>query len=84
MGTRGAFLPEQMIAGWSTERRLFRPGVFPYVSRSGSWHEVGHYTQMLWPTTTRVGCGLASARGNDVLVCRYSPPGNIDGRRVPW
>ena len=26
---------------------------------------------------------VATGRGNDVLVCRYSPAGNIDGRRVP-
>jgi hypothetical protein len=79
MGTHGAFSIEQMVGGWSSERRLFRPGTFPNVSRSRSWHDVGHYTQMIWPTTTRVGCGIASARGNDVLVCRYGPAGNVDG-----
>ena len=53
MGTRGAFSFEAMVGGWSSERRDFLPGVFPAVSRAGSWEKVGHYTQMVWPTTTR-------------------------------
>jgi hypothetical protein len=84
MGTRGYYSYEAMIAGWASERRDFVPGVFPSVSRSGNWENVGHYTQMVWPTTTRVGCALASNAQNDFLVCRYSPAGNIDGRTVPY
>lgn len=84
MGTRGAFSYEAMIGGWTAERRDFRPGLFPAVSRSGNWHNVGHYTQMVWPTTTRVGCAVASNAGADFLVCHYSPAGNIDGRPVPY
>ncbi|MFL6735516.1 MAG: CAP domain-containing protein [Sphingomonas sp.] len=83
MGTRGAFSYEAMIGGWSSERRYFVPGVFPAVSRSGKWEDVGHYTQMVWPTTTRVGCAVASNATNDFLVCRYASAGNIDGRLVP-
>ena len=83
LGTRGAFSPEQMVAIWTAERRYFRPGIFPNVSSNGNWSSVGHYSQMVWPTTTRRGCAMAAGRGNDVLVCRYSPAGNIDGRRVP-
>jgi hypothetical protein len=83
MGTRGAFSLERMIGDWASEKRWFRAGVFPHVSRTGRWDQVAHYTQIIWPTTTRVGCGLATGRGRDVLVCRYAPAGNIDGRGVP-
>ena len=83
MGTRGAFTLERMIGNWASEKRMFVPGVFPNVSRTRNWADVAHYTQIVWPTTTHVGCGLGSARGRDVLVCRYAPAGNIDGRRVP-
>jgi hypothetical protein len=62
---------------------MFVPGLFPRVSRTGNWSAVGHYSQMIWPTTTRVGCALASSQLADYLVCRYAPAGNIDGRRVP-
>ncbi|HYX46318.1 MAG TPA: CAP domain-containing protein, partial [Sphingomicrobium sp.] len=44
MGTRGAYSYESMIAGWTSEQRYFRPGLFPSVSRSGNWEDVGHYT----------------------------------------
>ena len=83
MGTRGGFTLEQMVGNWSSEKRWFRPGIFPNVSTSGNWSQVGHYSQIVWPATTRVGCGLARGRGRDVLVCRYAPAGNIDGRRLP-
>ena len=84
MGTRGYYSYEAMIGAWAGERRDFVAGVFPSVSRSGNWENVGHYTQMVWPTTTRVGCALASNATTDYLVCRYSPAGNIDGRPVPY
>ncbi|MEO7654234.1 MAG: CAP domain-containing protein, partial [Sphingomicrobium sp.] len=45
---------------------------------TGDWSQCGHYTQMVWPTTTDIGCGYARGRF-DALVCRYSPPGNKDG-----
>lgn len=82
MGTRGAFSPEQMVGGWIAERAYYRPGVFPYVSRTGNWADVGHYTQMVWRGTTRVGCAIYPTARWDFLICRYSPPGNIDGRPV--
>jgi hypothetical protein len=82
MGTRGAFSVETMIGGWTSERRMFAPGIFPAVSRTGNWADVGHYTQMIWPGTQRVGCAVASNASTDYLVCRYSPAGNIDGRPV--
>lgn len=83
MGTRGAFTPEQMVGSWIAERRYFRPGIFPNVSTTGNWMDVAHYTTLIWPTTTRVGCAIYSTPQWDFLVCRYSPPGNIDGRQVP-
>ena len=79
-GTRGAYSPEQMIASWAAEKRYFRSGIFPNVSTTGNWLDVSHYTTMMWPATTRVGCAIYSDRAWDYLICRYSPPGNIDGR----
>jgi hypothetical protein len=79
MGTRWAFTVEAMVGGWASEKRMFTPGVFPAVSRTGNWAEVGHYTQMVWPATERVGCALASNSGEDYLVCHYWPAGNVHG-----
>ena len=51
MGTHGAFSVEAMVGGWASEKRFFAAGIFPNVSRTGDWEDVGHYTQMIWPTT---------------------------------
>ncbi len=83
MGTRDAYTLEEMAQGWAAEKSLFRPGLFPAVSRSGNWTDVSHYTQMIWKGTTRAGCAVHKARKWDFLICRYSPPGNVVGRRVP-
>ena len=83
MGTHGAFSVETMVGRWASEKRYFVPGVFPNVSRSGNWADVGHYTQMIWPTTQRVGCALATNGRSDYLVCRYATAGNIYGRPIP-
>ena len=82
MGTRGAWSPAQMVGHWAQEKRDFRRGVFPSVSRSGGYGEVGHYTQMVWRDTRTVGCGLATSAYFDVLVCRYQRPGNVMGKPV--
>jgi hypothetical protein len=82
-GTHGAYSVEAMVGGWASEKRMFVPGIFPNVSRTANWADVAHYTQMIWPTTQRIGCALASTAQFDYLVCRYSPSGNIDGKAVP-
>jgi uncharacterized protein YkwD len=83
MGTSGAYSPDEMIGGFIAEGRQFRPGRFPNVSRTGNWADVGHYTQLVWANTRYVGCALARGGGDDYLVCRYWPAGNVMGQRVP-
>lgn len=75
------FTPEDMVGEWIAKRAQYRPGVFPNVSRTGNWVDVGHYTQVVWSGTTHVGCAVATREDRSVLACRYSPPGNIDGMR---
>ena len=58
MGTRGAFSPEQMVGNWIAEKAHYRHGQFPYVSRTGNWADVAHYTQVVWRGTTHVGCAI--------------------------
>lgn len=79
-GTANRFSFEQMAAGWIDERQFYVHGAFPNVSSTGNWQDVGHYTQVIWRGTTRLGCGIATGQGRDVVVCRYGPPGNFVGQ----
>ena len=94
MAWHGTLGPEQLIDMWSREKGLLQPGAlgggcpvklgcmtFPAASQTGRWEDIAHYTQMVWPTTTRVGCAIFAADW-DYLICRYSPPGNIDGKPI--
>jgi len=83
MGQQGRFSPDEMVSAWTSEKRMFYAGAFPNVSRSGNWSDVAHYTQMIWKTTTHVGCAIYRDGTWDYLICRYSPPGNRDGSIVP-
>ena len=78
-GQRDRFSYDVMVGVMIEEARHFRPGAFPNNSATGSWNDVAHYTQIIWPTTTSVGCALASSATTDYFVCRYSPTGNRDG-----
>jgi Cysteine-rich secretory protein family len=79
MGTRGYYTPEAMVGAWVEERKMFKPGLFPNVSITGNWTDVGHYSQLIWYNTTAVGCARAANRSDEFLVCRYGPPGNWMG-----
>lgn len=82
MGTAGAWDAEGMVDMFIDERRHFRPAAFPDVSSTGRWKDVGHYTQIVWRDTREVGCAIDSGKGMDVLVCRYSPAGNVVGQKA--
>lgn len=80
MGTTHAYRIDQMIGYWTDEKRLFRR-VSRWDQNDATFEAVGHYTQMVWRGTHEVGCGVASNRENDFLVCRYAQAGNIMGQR---
>lgn len=48
----------------------------------------GHFTQMIWANSRRLGCGTSTCSGKRIWVCQYDPPGNYRGeyaRNVrPW
>jgi len=45
---------------------------------------LGHFTQLVWKSTSRVGCGTAYRKEGSTyhtyIACRYKTPGNVQGR----
>lgn len=41
--------------------------------------DTGHFTQVVWRSTTAVGCGSNECGGMTTWVCQYDPPGNYTG-----
>ena len=62
---------------WYNEKKDYAPGDrSPY----RNFGQVGHYTQMVWRSTTEIG--LATSRmpnGDLMIVCHYNPAGNMQG-----
>jgi pathogenesis-related protein 1 len=73
-GTIGALDPESTTAMWYDEVKLY---TFP---DGGFSMETGHFTQVVWTTTTQIGCGSVECNGNVIYVCNYDPPGNWQGQ----
>lgn len=78
-GTSGAYSPEHMVDLWIAEKAHFVSGVFPANSKTGRVQDVSHYTQIVWRGTGKVGCGISQRRNEEIMVCRYSEPGNVRG-----
>ena len=81
LSPRGTNSARTLAGRWGDEGRFFRGGIFPNACTT-DWSQCAHFTQMVWSGTTDVGCAFHQGRQFDALVCRYSPPGNQDGRPV--
>lgn len=60
------------ITAWHDEVSDFTLG------GSNTFSAVGHYTQMVWAETSKIGCGFAICSGTRFYACNYSPAGNFD------
>ncbi|MEP1034741.1 CAP domain-containing protein [Ekhidna sp.] len=76
-GTTGAFDAKYVVDAWASEKEDYnynrnkcKPGKM-----------CGHYTQIVWQTTKKVGCAKISCGGMDIWVCNYDPPGNWVGEK---
>lgn len=40
----------------------------------------GHFTQVVWKGSKRLGCSVHRCKPMRIVVCRYDPPGNVQGK----
>ena len=63
--------------------RLWYNEVSNYNYSTGKFSlRTGHFTQVIWKNSSKVGCGKAQCNGQTLYVCRYSPPGNYVGEFI--
>jgi hypothetical protein len=85
------FPPVEVVQYWASEQANYAYsantcGGVPYTSSTFSCStcpECGHYTQIVWRTTIKVGCGAVSGCSGtfqQVWVCDYLPAGNFVDR----
>jgi pathogenesis-related protein 1 len=75
-GSEG-YTPLDAVSSWGSEKSFFDTRT---KTCKGDWSTCGHYTQLIWKQTTKVGCAIATcSNGNLIVVCNYDPAGNMQG-----
>lgn len=69
----GALGQEQVAEEWYREIEHYD------FKRPGFSMDAGHFTQLVWVATRRVGCSSVECGGGELWVCNYDPPGNMEG-----
>lgn len=70
--------PQKAVDAWAAEKQYFN---FEKLECNGHWSKCGHYTQLIWENTKKVGCGVAYCGDEEIWVCNYEPAGNVVGQK---
>jgi len=74
---KNVYQPSNASLSWYSEIEDYKYG--PLTEKN--WYKTGHYTQMVWKNTLRMGAGVAYCpSGALIVVANYDPPGNYLGQ----
>jgi len=82
--TDGSVWGTAAVTSWYAEKQFWN-----YDTSTGSGGVTGHFTQVVWQSSTGVGCGFAANPNGGTypngykgtfVCCNYSPPGNYRGQ----
>jgi hypothetical protein len=80
----GSPSPKAVVDSWVSETKNYN-----YTANTCSG-TCGHYTQVVWRNSIGIGCGVKACSTNSpftgstnwfIVVCNYSPPGNVNNQR---
>lgn len=81
MSGKGRAAPTNVTQYINTSTRLFYEEVSLYDWSNPRFAKgTGHFTQLVWASTTHVGVGVAYNNGGVYVCVQYNPPGNYSGR----
>ncbi len=73
--------PGGAVEAWEKEEANFN-----HATQTCAKGVCGHYTQVIWRATTKIGCAIedCSSKGGYAqnVFCNYSPPGNYVGQKA--
>jgi pathogenesis-related protein 1 len=70
---------EKIVDSWGSEK-----ADYDYMHNQCAQGKMcGHYTQMVWRTTTAIGCAMTVCEDTlqQIWVCQYQPGGNLGGQK---
>jgi len=78
-GSSGYYNFKQLVQMWESELTK-SPGRLSYTPEAYQFGDgTGHYSQVVWAESSKLGCGTCTGNGMTYLLCRYSPAGNMMG-----
>ncbi|WCJ42403.1 Pathogenesis-related protein 1 [Euphorbia peplus] len=77
-GSGSSWRPRDAVNAWASEEKFYNYGTNNCVEGQ----MCGHYTQIVWKNTRKIGCARVVCEDGDVfMTCNYDPPGNFVGQR---
>ncbi|XP_053668153.1 uncharacterized protein LOC128718555 [Anopheles marshallii] len=66
----------EAVDAWYNEIKDYTFGA----ANPSNFSQVGHFTQVVWKKSRKIGVGIAAQGKNIYVVCNYDPPGNYGGQ----